>query len=121
MATADDVRRIALSLPGAREKPAWGMPTFRLADQGKVFASLADDDAVLGVKCPREERAELIASEPEKFFLKEGHDDTYAWLRVRLAAVEDEEELYAILLDSWRQTAPRTLLREHPELAGEGE
>lgn len=71
----------------------------------------------MGVKCPKEERAELIAAEPEKFFLRPGHDDNYAWLRVRLGALEDEEELRAILLDSWRQAAPRKLLDAHPDLA----
>ncbi|ATW51748.1 MmcQ/YjbR family DNA-binding protein [Streptomyces peucetius] len=114
--TAADVRRIALALPGAIEKPAWGMPTFRLEERGRIFASLDDDDRVMGVKCPKEERAELIAAEPDKFFLREGHDDHYAWLRVRLEAVEGDDELRAILLDSWRQVAPRKLLDTHPEL-----
>ncbi|MCX4820729.1 MmcQ/YjbR family DNA-binding protein [Streptomyces sp. NBC_01142] len=116
MATADDVRRLALSLPGAREKLAWGMPTFRLESGGRIFASLDDDDTAMGVKCPKEDREELIASEPDKFFIRAGHDDNFAWLRVRLAALEGDEELYAILLDSWRQAAPRKLLDAHPEL-----
>ncbi|GGO95833.1 MmcQ/YjbR family DNA-binding protein [Wenjunlia tyrosinilytica] len=109
---ADDVRRIALSLPETSEKLSWGMPTFRV--RGKIFVSLADDDESMGVKCPMEDRAELIAAEPEKFFIKEGHDDNYAWMRVRLAAVEDEEELLAILADSWQQAAPKSLASAHP-------
>ncbi|MFG3497502.1 MmcQ/YjbR family DNA-binding protein [Streptomyces sp. NPDC047928] len=118
MATADDVRRIALSLPGAEERLSWGMPTFRAGPGGRVFAALGDDDRTLGVKCPKEDREELIASEPEKYFLREGHDDRYAWLRVRLAALDDEAELRAILIDSWRQAAPRGLLAAHPDLGG---
>ncbi|MGW5069784.1 MmcQ/YjbR family DNA-binding protein [Streptomyces cyaneofuscatus] len=117
--TAADVRSAALSLPDTTEKLAWGQPTFRVA--GKIFASLGDDDTAMGVKCPKEDRAELIATEPEKFFLKEGHDDNYAWLRVRLAALEDAGELAAILADAWRQVAPRRLLAAHPELEGPGE
>ncbi|MFE5239671.1 MULTISPECIES: MmcQ/YjbR family DNA-binding protein [unclassified Streptomyces] len=113
--TADDVRTIALSLPDATEKLAWGSPTFRVA--GKIFAALGDDDSTMGVKCPVEDRAELIAAEPEKFFLRAGHDDGYAWLRVRLAALDDTAELTAVLTDSWRQAAPRRLLAAHPELA----
>ncbi|MGW2483712.1 MmcQ/YjbR family DNA-binding protein [Streptomyces sp. NPDC001571] len=112
MATAEDVRRIALGLPEATEKPAWGKPTFRVA--GKIFASLGDDDAWMGVKCPKGDRDELIAAEPDKFFLREGHDDNYAWLRVRLAALTGDDELSAILVDSWRQAAPRRLLDAHP-------
>ncbi|MFC8592007.1 MmcQ/YjbR family DNA-binding protein [Streptomyces atroolivaceus] len=112
--TADDVRAIALSLPDTAEKLAWGQPTFRVA--GKIFAALGDDDATVGVKCPVEERAGLIAAEPEKFFVREGHDDNYAWLRVRLAALDDVAELTAVLTDSWRQAAPRRLVSAHPEL-----
>ena len=89
------------------EKLAWGRPTFRV--RGKIFAGLSDDDSSVGVKCPKEERAELIAAEPEKFFIRPGHDDNFAWLRVRLAALDDLEELRVILLDSWRQAAPRRL------------
>ncbi|MFV8131995.1 MmcQ/YjbR family DNA-binding protein [Streptomyces syringium] len=128
MVTAEDVRAIALSLPETAERLAWGVPTFRVGGAagstgtsgktgktgktektGKIFAALADDDASMGVKCPREERAELIATEPEKFFVRPGHDDHYDWLRVRLAAIEDTAELRAILLDAWRQAAPRSV------------
>ncbi|MFE5866790.1 MmcQ/YjbR family DNA-binding protein [Streptomyces virginiae] len=112
--TAQDVRLIALSLPDSTEKPAWGMPTFRVG--GKIFVSLADDDTSIGVKCPKEERAELIAAEPEKFFLRAGHDDNYAWIRVRLAALRNTEELRSILIDSWLQAAPKRLIAAHPEL-----
>ncbi|MFJ2743255.1 MmcQ/YjbR family DNA-binding protein [Streptomyces sp. NPDC087440] len=115
MTDAEDVRRVALALPDTAEKLAWGSPTFRVA--GKLFAALSEDDTSVAFKCPRDERAELIEAEPEKFFVKEGHDDNYDWLRARLPALEDEEELRAILLDSWRQVAPRKLLAQHPELA----
>ncbi|MEU9178481.1 MmcQ/YjbR family DNA-binding protein [Streptomyces sp. NPDC048550] len=114
--TAEDVRTTALSLPDSSEKLAWGMPTFRVG--GKIFAALGEDDASIGVKCPKEDRAELIAAEPEKFFVRAGHDDNYAWLRVRLAALEGAAELRAILVDSWFQAAPKRLAAAHPELAG---
>lgn len=122
--TAEDVRQIALSLPDSSEKLAWGMPTFRVGGangkNGKIFAALADDDTSIGVKCPKEDRDELIAAEPEKFFIRPGHDDNYAWLRVRLAAVEGAAELRSILADSWCQAAPKRLAAAHPELAGPG-
>ncbi|MEV8531816.1 MmcQ/YjbR family DNA-binding protein [Streptomyces sp. NPDC051211] len=116
--TAEDVRVIALSLPGSSEQLAWGMPTFRVG--GKMFAALGDDDTTVGVKCPKEDRAELIAAEPDKFFLREGHDDNYAWLRVRLTAVEGTAELRAILADAWHQAAPKRLAQAHPELGPAG-
>ncbi|WP_196217949.1 MmcQ/YjbR family DNA-binding protein [Streptomyces blattellae] len=113
MPDAEDVRRIALSLPGTTEKIAWSMPTFRVAD--KMFATLPEEEASIAVRCPKEERDELVLAEPEKFWIAE-HEAMFAWVRVRLAALEDEGELRDILADSWRQAAPTRLLDAHPEL-----
>ncbi|MEU8132946.1 MmcQ/YjbR family DNA-binding protein [Streptodolium elevatio] len=114
MATnADDVRREALALPETSEKFTWNTPTFRVRD--KIFAALGEDDTSVAFRCPREERAELISSEPDKFFMRAGHDDNYDWIRAHLAAVDDVEELRAILLDAWRMTAPKRVLKAYDE------
>src|SRR3954467_12825871 len=113
MPNADDVRRIALSLPDTAEKIAWNMPTFRVA--GKMFATLPEDETSIAVRCPKEERDELVRAEPEKFWIAD-HEAQFAWVRVRLAALEDEGELRDILADSWRQAAPTRLLETHPRL-----
>lgn len=113
MPDAEDVRRIALSLPDTTEKIAWSMPTFRVA--GKMFATLPEDETSIAVRCPKEERDELVLAEPEKFWIAD-HEAQFAWVRARLAALEDEDELRAILADSWRQAAPPRLLDVHPEL-----
>lgn len=107
MTTSDDVRAVALSLPETTEKIAWSMPTFRVA--GKMFATLPEDETSMAVRCPKEERKELVLAEPEKFWVA-AHEASSAWVRVRLAALEDVDELRDILLDSWRQAAPATLL-----------
>ncbi|MEW1685115.1 MmcQ/YjbR family DNA-binding protein [Streptomyces sp. NPDC093594] len=113
MPDAEDVRRIALSLPDTTEKVAWNMPTFRVA--GKMFATLPEDETSVAVRCPKEERDELALAEPEKFWIAD-HEAMFAWVRVRLAALEDEGELRDILADSWRQAAPPRLLEAHPRL-----
>lgn len=113
MPDAEDVRRIALSLPDTTEKIAWSMPTFRVA--GKMFATLPEDETSLAVRCPKEERDELVLAEPEKFWIAD-HEAQFAWVRARIAALEDEDELRDILADSWRQAAPPRLLDAHPEL-----
>ena len=112
MATAEDVRRIVGTLPGAGEKPAWGQPCFRVRD--KIFASLADDDAVLGFSIDREERTGLIASDPETYFLEPGHDDRYHFARARLARLGDDE-LTEILTAAWRRIAPAAQVRAFDE------
>ncbi|MPY44157.1 MmcQ/YjbR family DNA-binding protein [Streptomyces phyllanthi] len=113
MPDAEDVRRIALSLPDTTEKIAWSMPTFRVA--GKMFATLPEDETSIAVRCPKEERDELVLAEPDKFWIAD-HEAGFAWVRVRLAALENETELRDILADSWRQAAPSRLLESHPRL-----
>ncbi|GAA3635640.1 MmcQ/YjbR family DNA-binding protein [Streptomyces chitinivorans] len=117
MIDSDDVRRIALSLPETVEKEAWSMPTFRVA--GKMYITVPDDETSVAVRCPRLERTELIAAEPEKFWVPP-HEASSAWVRVRLAALEDVAELRDILVDSWRQAAPERLLEAHPDLVPGG-
>ena len=112
MITSDDVRRIALSLPQTTEKIAWSMPTFRVA--GKMFATLPEDETSMAVRCPKVERDELALAEPEKFWIAD-HEAGFAWVRVRLAALEDLDELRDILVDSWQQAAPTALLDALPE------
>ncbi|MFC7303634.1 MmcQ/YjbR family DNA-binding protein [Streptomyces monticola] len=111
--TSDDVRDAALALPQTTEKIAWSMPTFRVA--GKMFATLPEDETSIAVRCPKEERDELVLAEPEKFWIAD-HEAQFAWVRVRIAALEDAAELRDILADSWRQAAPGELVEEHPEL-----
>lgn len=113
MLDAEAVRRIALSLPETTEKVAWNMPTFRVA--GKMFATVPEDETSIAVRCPKEERDELALAEPRKFWIAD-HEAGFAWVRVRLLALEDEAELHDILADSWRQAAPPRLLDAHPEL-----
>ncbi|MEW1653892.1 MULTISPECIES: MmcQ/YjbR family DNA-binding protein [unclassified Streptomyces] len=102
-----DVRRIALSLPQTVEKEAWSMPTFRVA--GKMFVTVPDDETSFAVRCPVHERGELIAAEPEKFWVPP-HEAGSHWVRVRLAALDDGDELRDILVDSWKQAAPAELV-----------
>ncbi|WP_367319482.1 MmcQ/YjbR family DNA-binding protein [Streptomyces sp. HUAS ZL42] len=113
MPDAEDVRRIALSLPDTTEKIAWSMPTFRVA--GKMFATLPEDETSIAVRCPKEERDELVLAEPAKFWIAD-HEAQFAWVRARLSAIEDEQELRDILADSWRQAAPPRLVEAYPEL-----
>ncbi|MFF2650267.1 MmcQ/YjbR family DNA-binding protein [Streptomyces sp. NPDC058045] len=113
MPDADDVRTIALSLPDTTEKTAWSMPTFRVA--GKMFATLPEDETSVAVRCPREERDELVLAEPAKFWIAD-HEAAFAWIRVRLQVLDDTEELRAVLADSWRQAATPALREAYPEL-----
>ncbi|SNT48634.1 MmcQ/YjbR family DNA-binding protein [Actinacidiphila glaucinigra] len=117
MPDSEDVRRIALSLPESVEKEAWSMPTFRVA--GKMYLTLPDDESSFAVRCPMHERSELIAAEPRKFWVPP-HEAGSNWVRVRLAALDDMDELRDIVADSWRQAAPPRLTEAAGPASGAG-
>ncbi|MFG1805080.1 MmcQ/YjbR family DNA-binding protein [Streptomyces sp. NPDC049040] len=106
MPDAEDVRRIALSFPQTVEKEMWNHPTFHVA--GRMFVTVPDDGTSFAVRCPRQDRAELIASEPAKFWVPP-HEAHSSWVRARLVELDDLAELHDILLDSWVQAAPADL------------
>lgn len=111
MTTGDDVRRLALSLPDAEERETWGHPTFRVRE--KIFASLAPDGSTAGVKASREDQALLIASDPDTFAVAD-YVGRYGWVSVRLDTV-DPEVMRGLVVDAWRRTAPKTLVRKYDE------
>lgn len=110
MVTADDVRAVALSLPRAYEALVRDQVKFRVGRI--VFAALSADETVLGFGFPREERAALIASEPEKFFWPLASDLRYQWVRVWLAAL-DRQELHELVVNAWRMTVPKKVWQEY--------
>ncbi|MEV6771205.1 MmcQ/YjbR family DNA-binding protein [Nocardia sp. NPDC051030] len=108
-ASGDEVRAVAVSLPGVQERFEWEMPTFRVA--GKLFLTLPEGETSMAVRCPIADRDELVLAEPEKFWVA-AHEAGGAWVRVRLGMLDDLDELAAIVEDSWRQAASRQLLEE---------
>jgi hypothetical protein len=115
MVTEDDVRRVALSLPETSERPYNRRPGFRVG--ARLFIRVHELPDTLFVRCAGlEERDELLAAEPEKFFITP-HYEGYPGLLVRLSKV-DLAELAEVVTESWRLCAPKRLLVardvEHP-------
>ena len=114
MATEEDVRRIALSLPEVTEKPWFNAPGFRVKDKSFLrIRSEAEGGLVVFVSDLGEKEA-LLASDPEKFFTTP-HYDGYPVILVHLPAI-DVEELAELIADSWRVKAPKRVLRAHEHL-----
>jgi hypothetical protein len=57
-----------------------------------------------------DEKEALMGADPEVFF-STPHYDGYPAMLVRLSAIEDDE-LWEILVESWRRVAPKRLVRE---------
>jgi len=113
MATEDDVRRIALSLPETIEKPWFNTPGFRVKDKGFLrIRSEAEGGLVVWVGDLGEKEA-MLASEPDKFFTTP-HYDGHPTVLVNLPAV-DVEELAELITVSWRLRAPKRVLKAYDD------
>ena len=66
----------------------------------------------MGFAFPKEERADLVASEPDKFLMPRRSDERYHWVQVRLAAI-DEDEMRELVLDAWRMVVPKKVAEAH--------
>jgi hypothetical protein len=111
MATEDDVRRIALSLPETVEKPWYGTPGFRVKDKGFLRLRSNAEGGLVVFVADVAEKEMLLESDPEKFFTTP-HYDGYPAVLVNLPAV-DVDELRELITDSWRLKAPKRVLKEH--------
>lgn len=115
MANADDVRRVALSLPHVVEIDSDGFD-FRVANKGFVWSYpqrepgrprvIHTDIAVLYVGDEAEKQA-LLLGEPDIFFTNPGYDG-FPLVMVRLSEVDDER-LVELVTDAWRMRAPDDL------------
>jgi hypothetical protein len=115
VADADDVRRLARSLPHVVEQPSDGFD-FRVGGRGFVWSYperlpgrprvIRTDVAVLFVGDEDEKQA-LLLGEPDLFFTAPGYRDE-PLVMVRLDAV-DVERLTELVTDAWRMRAPEDL------------
>jgi hypothetical protein len=82
--TFKDVREIALSLENVEEGTSYGTPAFKV--DGKLLARLREDGESLVVGTTFEEREEMMAAEPETYYITD-HYLKYPWVLVRLSRV----------------------------------
>jgi hypothetical protein len=111
MVTAEDVRRLAGSLPRSEEHLIRDHVKFRVGRI--VFVSIAPDEASMGFAFPKEERAALVASEPEKFHMPVVSDERYNWVRVWLDAIDDAE-MRELVVEAWRMVVPKRVAASYP-------
>jgi hypothetical protein len=110
LASVAEIRRVALSLPRAYEAEVRGRVKFRVGRI--VFVALSRDELTMGCGFPREERAAMVAAEPEKFFLPIPSELRYQWIEVRLTAI-DAGEMSELVTDAWRMCVPKRVAAEH--------
>jgi hypothetical protein len=98
--TADDFRRIALSLEGAEEGSHMGSPDFRVG--GRIFATLAAQQLGYGnLMLTPEVQADFVGELPDVFIPIAGGWGRNGATHVRLAAA-NEDLLTGALRTAWK-------------------
>jgi hypothetical protein len=110
MITAADVRAVAMSLPRTQEHLIRDYIKFRV---GKiVYASISPDETMLGFGFPKEERAAMIESQPDRFLMPRLSDQRFHWINARMALF-DEDEMRELITDAWRMVVPKKVAAAH--------
>jgi len=111
--TYEQVRQWVLDLPGGEEVMVaeWGHPTLRV--NGKMFASGAPDSPNCSVKASKDEQAHLLANQPDVYGFA-AYVGRFGWVTVDLTKV-DPEELRELVVEAWRRTAPKKLVKQYDE------
>ena len=107
--TIHDVRAWALSLPRTEEHLIRDYVKFRVGRI--VYATVSPDDTILGFGFPREERAALIAAEPDRFLLERRSDLRYNWIDAQMATLT-RAEAREFIHDAWRMVVPKRVAAE---------
>jgi hypothetical protein len=81
----DTVRKIALAIDHVEESTSYGTPAFKV--NGKLFARQHNEPDWLVLATTFEEREELMAADPETYFITD-HYLKYPWVLVRMSRVD---------------------------------
>lgn len=124
MADWDDVRRLALALPGTTERESRGNCQWRVKD--KLFAwerplrkqdlealgAGAAESPVLGAMVTDLGEKEALLSDGSGVFFTTPHFNGYAAILVHLERIS-VEHLREVIVEAWFARAPADLVKEH--------
>ena len=114
MTTFATVRKFARGLPGVEESTAYGAPALKL--RGRLMACIATNKAAepgtLVVCIDFADRDELVAAEPDVYYLKD-HYLGYACVLVRLARIHPDA-LRDLLHAAWTFTDAKAPRKKRP-------
>jgi hypothetical protein len=127
VASFDDVRRIALSLPETTEAVSWGNAHWRVKNKGFVWerplnrsdylalealGEQAPEGALLGLRVADiGVREAMIADDPALFFTIP-HFDGFPAVLVRLGQI-GLPELEELIVEAWLDRAPKKLAQQY--------
>ena len=104
MATVEEVRALALTLPRTTEHLIHDRVKFRVGQI--VYVAFSRDETEMGFAFPKEEREMLVESEPGKFLMPTGGDLRWNWVVARTDAL-DADEMRELVLDALCMVVPK--------------
>src|SRR5271168_1385054 len=99
----EKVRRIALALDNVEEGTSYGTPAFKVG--GELFVRMHQDGESLVVRTDFEQREELMASDPETYYITD-HYLNYEWILIRLSRAHPDA-LRDLIRMAWRLASAR--------------
>ena len=105
----------AATLPRSYEAFVRGRLKYRVGRI--VFLSFSKDGTVMGFGFPKDWRAALVESEPEKFSLPSQGDMRYSWVHARLDKI-DSDEMRDLVENAWALCVPKRLVDEYATAQG---
>lgn len=107
----------AASLPGSGERD-YREEAVIFTVNGRGIGYVSSDGRRLFVKSTLAERAALVGTDPDAYaeWYTSGR---FGWVRVELDLVE-ADEARELVLEAWRLTAPKRLVREYDAATGPG-
>ena len=119
MAVMEDVRSLGAELERSYQVYVRGRLKFRVKQI--VYVAFSLNESVMGFAFPREERASLVGSHPQKFLMPSASDMRFNWVHADLAAL-DPAEARELVVDAWRMIVPQKVSRaydvDHPHGPG---
>ena len=109
MVTVADVRALARTLPRSSEHLIRDRVKFRVG--AIVYVAFSRDETTMGFGYPKEERAALVASDPDLFFLPGESDLRFNWVCCHLAWLE-HGYMTELVTEAWRMVVPKFLARQ---------
>jgi hypothetical protein len=124
VATWEDVRRIALSLPETSERLSRDLPQWRVKDKGFVWerplrradlealGDRAPDGPILGARVEHLVAKEALLADDPSIYFTTPHFDGYPAILVRLDRI-GLEDLHELIVEAWLARAPARLAKTY--------
>lgn len=99
-------------MPGVAEGITVHHPSFKVGGKAFVMVTGDEGDPTLWMKSDRGTQAELVAADPERYFVPPyvGH---HGWVGVRTGAGVDWAEVQELVVDAFRAAATKRAVKEY--------